>query len=138
MKSTIKRWLFLGLSVSLAALTAWRLQRASEIEGRLEPPQPQVPDKPNTQPLQDAMDAKENAAAALPEPSAYSATTVTFSGTVVRNGARLALRETAGALYPLEGAPRAWSYEGADVRVTGKIDLSTRLLRVDAIEPAAL
>ena len=63
-----------------------------------------------------------------------AAPTVTFSGTVVRNGPRFALRETAGVLYPLDSAGRAWAFEGEDVRVTGKLDLNTRLLYVDAIE----
>jgi hypothetical protein len=68
--------------------------------------------------------------------SMAAAPTVTFSGTVVRNGPRFALRETAGVLYPLDSAGRAWAYEGEDVRVTGKLDLNTRLLYVDAIEPS--
>jgi hypothetical protein len=64
------------------------------------------------------------------------APTVTFSGTVVRTGPCFALRETAGILYPLDSTGRAWPFEGEDVRVTGKLDLDTRLLYVDAIEPA--
>jgi hypothetical protein len=67
-----------------------------------------------------------------------TATTVTFSGTVVRSGPRFALRETAGVLYPLDSAGRAWPYEGEDVRVTGHLDMSSRLLYVDAIEPVPL
>lgn len=65
-----------------------------------------------------------------------AAPTVMFSGRVVRNGPVFALRETAGVLYPLDSAGRAWPFEGEDVRVTGKLDLSTRLLYVDAIERA--
>jgi len=68
--------------------------------------------------------------------SMAAAPTVTFSGTVVRNGPRFALRETAGVLYPLDSAGRAWAYEGEDVRGTGLLDLNTRLLYVDAIEPS--
>jgi hypothetical protein len=63
-----------------------------------------------------------------------AAPTVTFSGKVVRDGPSFALRETAGALYPLDSAGRAGHFEGEDVRVTGKLDLDTRLLYVDAIE----
>lgn len=76
----------------------------------------------------------------LSGPSVISviAPTVTFSGTVVRSGPRFALRETAGVLYPLDSAGRAWPYEGEDVRITGKLDLDSRLLYVDAIEPSAL
>jgi hypothetical protein len=71
----------------------------------------------------------------LEQAAMAAAPTVTFSGTVVRNGPRFALRETAGVLYPLDSAGRAWPFEGEDVRVTGKLDLNTRLLYVDAIEP---
>jgi hypothetical protein len=75
-------------------------------------------------------------AATMAPASMAAAPTVTFSGTVVRNGPQFALRETAGVLYPLDSAGRAWAFEGEDVRVTGKLDLTTRLLYVDAIEPS--
>jgi Protein of unknown function (DUF5818) len=140
MKSAaIKRSLFVCISLVLAALTARRYIQETEIEadpagpgdsgsdsGSLDhsgTPAPILGDQPG--PI-------------LPRSPAMAAPTVTFSGTVVRSGPRFALRETAGALYPLDSAGRAWSFEGEDVRVTGKLDLDTRLLYVDAIEHAAL
>ena len=137
MKSTIKRWLFAGIALSLAALTARRCER--EIEGQLDRPDPGKPALPPAQanghsgPLSNSSVA--NGHGPLPH---SSATTVTFSGKLVRNGSRLALREVAGVLYPLDGVPYGRSFEGVEVRITGKIDLSTRLLHVDAIEPAVL
>jgi hypothetical protein len=142
MKSTIKRCLFAGIALSLVALTARRFERELEIEGSLDRPKPDEPALPSsrggmgrTGSLPGVSGGSGSPLGPLPHSPSVS---VTFSGTLVRNGARLALREVAGVLYPIDGTPNAWSYEGASVRVTGKIDLSTRLLHVDAIEPAVL
>lgn len=139
MKSFLKRCLLAGIGLSLAVLTARRFQQ-QEIEGAVDRPQsgkdtlpPDAGANGHTPSLAHASSAGQ--AGPLPHSPIV---TVTFSGTVVRNGSRLALREVAGVLYPLDGAPRAWSFEGSSVRVTGKMDLSTRMLHVDAIEPAVL
>lgn len=130
MKSFIKRSLFIGMTLALAGLTVRRLRRESEVPGELDTPDPVPP--------------KVELGRTRPAPTVtvhftpIVAPTVTFSGTVIRNGARFALRETAGVLYPLDSAGRAWPFEGEDVRVTGKLDLDTRLLYVDAIESAIL
>lgn len=141
MKSTIKRFLFAGIALSLAALTARRFEREQEIEGSLDRGQPNKPKLPpnhggreHSGPLP-GVSGGSGAPGPLPHSPSVS---VTFSGTVIRRGAGLALREVAGALYPLDGTPQAWSFQGASVRVTGKINLNTRLLHADAIEPAAL
>ncbi len=60
-----------------------------------------------------------------------------MSGTVVRSGSRFVLREKAGNDYPLDSIGRAWSFEGEDVRVVGKLDSSTRTLHIDQIESLA-
>jgi hypothetical protein len=140
MKSYIKRWLFAAMALTLAGLTTRRFAQR-QIEGSLDRPDRGKPSLPPSQgsnghigPLPHSTAANGHAG---PRPSS-SATTVTFSGKLVRRGSRLALREVAGAMYPLDGTPNAWSFEGADVRITGKIDLSTRMLHVDAIEPAVL
>jgi hypothetical protein len=132
MKSVIKRSLFIAISLALMALTVRRLQEELQIQGRVEPPCAPPPDEGDRTLPEPA--AKPVAAPVAP----IVAPTVTFSGTVVRNGPRFALRETAGILYPLDSAGRAWPFEGEDVRVTGKLDLDTRLLYVDAIEPSVL
>jgi len=159
MKSMIKRSLFIAISLTLAALTARRLREEREINGTLDTPKrdkssPPLPEPEKQQgrtlPASPAPpQSPRTAAPAAPRGIADSfmaakvapvpmaaAPTVTFSGTVVRNGPRFALRETAGVLYPLDSAGRAWAFEGEDVRVTGKLDLNTRLLYVDAIEPS--
>ena len=141
MKSTIKRWLFAGIALSLAALTASHCEREMEIEGSLSGPgsdEPSLPPSRGDNTIADPLSHPSGANRPTGARLHSSATTVTFSGTVVRSGPRLVLREVAGVVYPLDGTPNAWSFEGANVRVTGKIDLATRLLHVDAIEPAVL
>jgi hypothetical protein len=144
MKSDIKRYLFVGISMALIALTARRYKQGSEIEGEMAdqaghlPPMPPSAGDGNNHSGTPTPILGDQPGRVLPRRPTMVAPTVTFSGTLVRNGPRFALRETAGVLYPLDSAGRAWPYEGEDVRVTGKLDLDTRLLYVDAIEPAVM
>lgn len=142
MKPTIKRYLFAGFALFLAALTSRRLDRERHIEGSLEEGDGGKPGLPPARggngragPLPGVSGGSGVPYGPLPHTPNVS---VTFSGTVVRHGAGLALREVAGNVYPIDGTPVAWSFKGADVRITGKVNLATRLLHVDAIEPAVL
>jgi len=137
MTSVIKRYLFVGISLALAALTARHFIQELEIEGSLDQPAAPPPPPPQIDQTEKAEPLRAEASRPLhkaPAPKPFVAPTVTFSGKVVRNGPSFALRETAGILYPLDVAGRVGRYEGEDVRVTGKLDLDTRLLYVDAIE----
>jgi len=125
MKTLYRRWLIVGLSMSIFLLEGLRRSLESRIEA-------------------DAQAAR--GVDALGNPSSNRgpilakvgpATTVTFSGTVIRDGSRFALRETAGVLYTLDSTGRAWPFEGEDVRVTGHFDSATKLLHVDEIEGMA-
>lgn len=126
MKSLFKRCLVVGLSMSIVFLTGLRNWAESDLEGSVEDDQPgtKVPRQ-----LGAGLKPVEGNLHAFP-----LATTVTFTGTVVRNGSRFVLRETAGVLYTLDSIARAWAFEGEDVRVTGKVDSATHLLHVDDIE----
>ncbi len=130
MKALYKRWLIMGLTLSIFGLA--RLRRAlesqldSELEGILDESGALAGKK---------ISREGKSAPVVPMPG--SATTVTFSGTVIRNGTRFALRETGGVLYTLDSTGRAWPFEGEDVRVTGKLDTSTRMLHVDEITSMA-
>ncbi len=132
MKSLIKSSLFIGMSLMLALLTERRLRRDRESANEI--------DVQPAQPESAAPAIDKDPVPTLPDvkPRPVSATTVIFSGRLMRNGEQFVLREIAGTLYPLESVGRALSYEGEDVRVTGKLDLSTRRLQVDAIEAAVL
>jgi hypothetical protein len=125
LKTLYRRWLIVGLSMSIFALSGLKRTLEAQIErdqkAKIEP-DPLADSAPSPGPV-------------LAGP--VSATTVTFSGTVIRDGSRFALRETAGVLYFLDSTGRAWPFEGEDVRVTGYLDSSTSLLHVDDIKAMA-
>src|ERR1700692_1300279 len=122
LKTLYRRWLIVGLSMSIFALSG--LKRA--LEAQVEQDQ-EVKNRPDPLP-----DSAPSPGPVLARP--VSATPVTFSGTVIRDGSRFALRETAGVLYFLDSTGRAWPFEGEDVRVTGYLDSTTSLLHVDDIK----
>lgn|ERR1700676_2926976 len=122
MKTLYRRWLIVGLSMSIFVLEALRRSLDSKVQADLAAARD--PDR-----------SRNPAGTALA--TSASATTVTFSGTVIRNGGRFALRETAGVLYTLDSTGRAWPFEGEDVRVTGHFDAATHLLHVDDISSMA-
>lgn len=130
MKALYKRWLIVGLSMSIFALANLRRKLESQLEAELG----RVPRK-SVPPADSGI--KSAAVLAFSEGGTASATTVTFSGTVIRSGGRFALLETGGVLYMLDSTGRAWPFEGEDVRVTGKLDTTTHLLHVDDIEAMA-
>jgi hypothetical protein len=125
MKTLYRRWLIVGLSMSIFALTSLKRTLETQIQRDREA-------KNGPDPLAEPVTSQ---GPVLAKPA--SATTVTFSGTVVRDGSRFALRETAGVLYFLDSTGRAWPFEGEDVRVTGYLDASTSLLHVDDIRAMA-
>jgi hypothetical protein len=130
MKNLYRRWLIVGLTMSIFALANLRRKLESQIERSIgavprTPPASNGEAKP-APPVQPISDGRPS-----------NATTVTFSGTVIRSGGRFALLETGGILYMLDSTGRAWPYEGEDVRVTGKLDTTTHLLHVDDIEAMA-
>jgi hypothetical protein len=61
----------------------------------------------------------------------------TFTGTVVRHGTRFALLEATGILYALDSVGRAWSFEGEEVWVRGRLNPEVGLLHIEEIEPQA-
>lgn len=134
MKSVFKRFLLLGMSLAVVVLVATQSWENVETESSAgkdtesggSPASPLDP--PGAE--QKAPPAEHKTIPFKP----LAGTTVTFSGTVVRAGSRFALRETAGVLYMLDSAGRAWPFEGEDVRVTGKLDTTTRLLHIDEIQ----
>jgi hypothetical protein len=125
LKTLYRRWLIVGLSMSIFALSGFKRALEAQVERDREA-------RNGPEPLKDSA-LSPGPVLASPAP----ATTVTFSGTVVRDGSRFALRETAGVLYFLDSTGRAWPFEGEDVRVTGYLDTTTSLLHVDEIKAMA-
>jgi hypothetical protein len=127
MKSVFKRFLLLGLSLSIIVLVAKQGADDPETESS-----PDDHGKSTEEPPQQAATPEADHRTIPFRP--LVGTKVTFSGTVVRAGSRFALRETAGILYTLDSAGRAWPFEGNSVRVTGQLDTTTRLLHIDDIQ----
>ncbi|KAA6458721.1 hypothetical protein DYQ86_19425 [Acidobacteria bacterium AB60] len=128
MKNLYKRWLIVGLSMSIFALANLRRKLEAQVEREI--------GNPATPPAKDG-ESKPTPVLPITDGRPSYATTVTFSGTVIRSGGRFALLETGGILYMLDSTGRAWPFEGEDVRVTGKLDTTTHLLHVDDIQAMA-
>lgn len=132
MKSVFKRFLLLGISLSIVVLVATQSWEHAETESgpdgdgesSIEPASP-------ADPLQTAPAQFEHKTIPF---KPLAGTTVTFSGKVIRSGSLFALRETAGVLYTLDSEGTAGRFEGEDVRVTGQLDTTTRLLHVNEIQ----
>ena len=56
-----------------------------------------------------------------------------FRGTVISQGGQLFLRDTSGQTFRLQDAAQAQTYLGKTVTVTGQINASTRLIRLQHI-----
>jgi hypothetical protein len=61
---------------------------------------------------------------------------VVFTGTIVQQGASFLLRESAGIVYQLDDPSRAQQFAGLPVKVTGKLDATLKVIRVEKIEEA--
>ena len=139
MKSIYKRVLVVGLSLSFIALAGLQLLKEQQIEGDIDDEGSEEDDKklgpvpvPDLEPGQRTLAFSRPAA---PVEILASATKVTFSGKLVRNGPYFALLEMAGAMYTLGSIEHPLPPVGQDVRVTGKLDTTHSLLHVDEIEP---
>jgi uncharacterized protein YdeI (BOF family) len=65
------------------------------------------------------------------------AKTATFSGTVVKDGEQYVLRDSSGSVYKLDDSSRAQAFEGKTVKVTGRLDASSKMIHVDSIQALA-
>jgi hypothetical protein len=120
----IKRWIYLGFSLCLLMFTgmqAWGspFSGFSASTGLLQEPQQQ----PLQQPQPD-------------QPKQDSAKSATFTGTIAKDGEQFVLRDSSGAVYKLDDAERARSFEGKSVKVTGHLDTEAKLIHVESIEGA--
>lgn len=59
---------------------------------------------------------------------------VTFTGTVARDGDQFVLQDTSGNVYRLDDSPKVGSFEGKTVKVTGRLEEDAKLIHVDSIE----
>jgi hypothetical protein len=112
MREMMKRCLSLGFSLTVIVFTGFSRANAppKPAARRLKAPDPH----PNPTPT--------------PPPLSH------FSGTVVRDGSRFALRDHDGALFALDSTGKAWPFEGEDVEVKGYLIDASKLLHICSIE----
>ena len=80
----------------------------------------------------------ENSTTQQPAPSTSASEARTFMGKIVKDGDRLVLAGGDGkTTYQLDDQQKAGTFVNKQVKVTGVLDGSTGVIRVDAIEPAA-
>jgi hypothetical protein len=107
-------------------LIVWsELQKPRPVPQPLPPPDrpEQVPDQPQAQPAQPAN------AQAQQQPAAQ-----TFTGTIVKDGAKYILKESSGTTYQLDDQDNAKQYEGKQVKILGNLDANTHTLHVVSIQ----
>lgn len=66
------------------------------------------------------------------------ASSVYIQGTVVRDGARLLLRDAAGQFYQLDDTAHLQSFEGKAVTVTGRLDAKSKMIHVESVDSATV
>ena len=117
MKEVVKRCLSLGSSLSFVFTGSRRTNATTESNWEVRKPAAPAPQ------------AKVSKASTIPEVPPVS----TFSGTVVRDGGRFALREFDGTLFALDSTGRAWPFEGENVSISGYFNPESRLLHICSI-----
>ena len=121
MKDVVKRCLSLGSSLSVVLTGLRRTTPVAQAAAPMAANWPMVPKA--AQPL------AAPATKTIPEVPPLS----NFSGTVVRDGSRFALREFDGTLFALDSTGRAWPFEGEDVSISGYFNPDSRLLHICSI-----
>jgi hypothetical protein len=59
---------------------------------------------------------------------------VVVTGTIVKSGSNLVLRDMSGDVYQLDAQDKAQPYEGKSVKVSGKLEADSKLIHVESIE----
>lgn len=76
--------------------------------------------------------------AAQPQNDTQAQDAKPFSGTIVKEKGKLVLKDAAANVsYQLDDQEKAKQFEGKQVKVTGKLDMSANVIHVENIEAAA-
>ncbi len=67
-------------------------------------------------------------------PNQDSTKVSTFTGTIMKDGEQYVLRDSSGGVYKLDDSSRAQAFEGKTVRVTGRLDVNSKIIHVDSIQ----
>jgi hypothetical protein len=60
-----------------------------------------------------------------------------FHGAVLQEGSDLILRDSSGAVFQLDNPQSAQSFAGKPVTVVGRLELKSKTIHIEHIEPAA-
>lgn len=126
MKS-IKLQLLLGVSSCALLLTSVQAFGAST-NSPAATPMPVI-QEPQTPPAQAQPDQAT--------PNTDSAKSTTFTGTIMKDGEQYVLRDSSGGVYKLDDSSRAQAFEGKTVKVTGRLDVNSKVIHVDTIQGLA-
>lgn len=71
------------------------------------------------------------------DPQDQSADAKAFTGTIVKDGGKLVLKDMTNATYQLDDQQQAKNYQGKTVKITGSLDASSNTIHVAKIELAS-
>ncbi len=89
------------------------------------------------EPIRPSSNAMLQGQAALPQANPNDPNeSQTFTGKITKSGDKLVLTDATGKMvYQLDDQIKAWEFLHKNVKVTGVLDASTKMIRVSAIEP---
>jgi len=94
-------------------------------------PNPETQPTPNPTPSQPGQQASPSSPASQDK----SATAQTFTGTISKEADSYVLKVSDSTSYKLDSQDQVQDFEGKRVQVTGTLDSSINLIRVDKVEP---
>ena len=94
-------------------------------------PNPETQPTPNPTPSQPGQQASPSSPASQDK----SATAQTFTGTISKEADNYVLKVSDSTSYKLDSQDQVRPFEGKRVQVTGTLDSSINLIRVDKVEP---
>jgi uncharacterized protein YdeI (BOF family) len=83
---------------------------------------------------QDQQNQQQPAGPATQQAGPDAAKTAVYTGTIVKHGSGFLLRGSSGTDYHLDDPSRAQPFAGKPVKVTGKLDKTLQVIRVEKIE----
>ena len=124
---SIRRDLFVGLSISAVLFISALAWGSPFVSANSAPPAVQAQEPSPTPPPDQAQ----------PQPGQdQSQPAKVFTGTVVKTGSKLVLRDGSGQVFKLDDQQSAKPYVGKAVKVTGQLDEQAMLIHVQSIESA--
>src|SRR3954462_6016948 len=117
-------------------LVLWSSMQEPQQPEQDHPHQQPTPDpNPETQPTPTPSQPGQQASPSSPASQDKSATAQTFTGTISKEADNYVLKVSDSTSYKLDSQDQVQAFEGKRVQVTGTLDSSINLIRVDKVEP---